>query len=47
MTVVVFVVVFSEGVGEGGVERVGEGVGEGGGRKFMCVVVVGGEGEAS
>ena len=36
-----------EGVGEGGVERVGEGVEEGGGRRFMCVVVVGGEGEAS
>ena len=29
------------------VERVREGVGEGGGRRFMCVVVVGGEGEAS
>ena len=38
-----------EGVGEGVVERVGEGVGEGEGgvRRFMCVVVVGGEGEAS
>ena len=36
-------------MGEGGVERVGvgEGVGEGGERRFMCVVVVGGEGEAS
>ena len=33
-----------EGV-EGVVVR--EGVGEGGGRRFMCVVVVGGEGEAS
>ena len=34
-----------EGVGEVVVERVGEGVGEGegGGRRFMCLVVVGGE----
>ena len=34
-------------MGEGGVERVGKGVGERGGMRFMCVVVVGGEGEAS